>query len=180
MIVAAVDPGLTGALAFGLFRKIGERDQPWVLSQVLDVRDMPVRTIGESRKPYSRAIRELCEEFSVDMAIMEWPETSAGAHGEGPTTSAREFSFGAGCGTTLAALQLLSEGPSVLLAEPRVWKAALQLGSDKSTSIERAAKLLGPRSYLLGKPASHDRAEAVLLLRYLELIVLPRGRLTLI
>lgn len=180
MIVAGVDPGLTGAIAFGRFRKTDDPDHSWQMCEILDVRDMPTQEIGGSRKPYARALFDLCQEFGVDLAVLEWPEGSAGAHGRGKDAMRAEFSFGAGCGTTLAALQLLSPDPCVMLAEPRIWKAALELGTDKQTSIDRASFLLDDRDYLLGKPKSHDRAEAVMLMRYLEMIVLPRQRLTLV
>lgn len=190
MIVAAVDPGERGALAFGRFKKAPDGDLPYYLAQVIDVVDMPLAKDAEGIwRPCPRGITDLCQHHDVDLSVMEWPYDSAGASihtleektlQEIKRKMRAEFSFGAGCGETLTALKLLHEDPSVHTVSPSTWKRAMQLGSAKGESTKRACVILSDQEYLLGSPPSHDRAEAVLLLRYLEQFVLPSRSVTVV
>lgn len=177
MIAVGVDPGATGAMAFAHFQKTGDSRRPFAMSEVIDIVPMPLTAeVDGQGRPDPRAITDICHERGADLAVMEWPFSASGSRAPTREGMRAEFTFRAACGLTLAGLMALSEDPCVHVVEPFAWKGALALGPDKRSSLRMASGLLGARIGLLGSPPSHDRAEALLLLRYLELFVLPSRR----
>jgi len=145
----AVDLGISGALAtsFG--------------SEVC-VEDIPIKTNEKGKK-----------QIDVDALISWFKEVTAGetapiilmesVHAQ-PTGSIANFSMGYSLGTVQAIAKTL--GGEVILIDPRKWKKALGLTSDKKKSLEMARKLFPQLADQLKLVKHHNKAEALLILYY--------------
>lgn len=149
-----IDPGVSGALAFY---------DP--LKDLMDVLDMPTLTIKSNGKAKRKvdlhvlAINLRAFAPDVKRAIIE--EVSA-MPGQG-VTSMFNFGFSAGAAQmALAAFQISFE-----TVQPRVWKNAMRLKTDKDESRRLASRLM-PKHAHHWQLVKHDgRAEAALLAYYL-------------
>ena len=148
MIVAGIDPGLSGAVAL--------LDGP----NLLTVFDLP--TIDKPHKNGSRAELspallqdELIGDVKVGVAFIEQVTASP----QMGTVSA--FRFGECFGQICAVFQCL--GIRTELVRPAAWKKAMGLNSDAEVSRARAIELWPDSSHLFKRKMDHNRAEAALI-----------------
>ncbi len=141
--IAAIDPGLTGAVAF-YFPGAG----------VISVHDMP--TVAGNVDAASLA--ETLKQMRPDIAIVE----HVGAMpGQGVSST---FKFGCGFGIVQGVISALAI-PAHLVT-PSKWKRTLGLDADKEKARALALRLWPARADLFGRKKDHGRAEAALLARY--------------
>ena len=148
MIVAGIDPGLTGAVAI--------LDGPTLLT----VFDLP--TIDKPHKSGSRAELspallqdELIGDVRVSVAFIEQVTASP------QMGSVSAFRFGECYGQICAVFQCL--GIRTELVRPAAWKKAMGLNSDAEVSRSRAIELWPDQSALFKRKMDHNRAEAALI-----------------
>lgn len=151
MIVAGVDPGLSGAVAL--------LDGP----NLLAVFDLP--TIDKPHKNGTRAELspallqdELIGDVKVGVAFIEQVTASP----QMGTVSA--FRFGECFGQICAVFQCL--GIRTELVRPQTWKKAMGLGADKALSRATAIKLWPMQSEYFARVKDDGRAEAALLAEF--------------
>lgn len=148
MIVAGVDPGLSGAVAL--------LDGP----NLLAVFDLP--TIDKPHKNGSRAELspallqdELIGDVRVSVAFIEQVTASP----QMGTVSA--FRFGECFGQICAVFQCL--GIRTELVRPQVWKKAMGLNAEAEVSRAKAIELWPDQSAFFKRKMDHNRAEAALI-----------------
>lgn len=150
MIVYAVDPGITGAIACAN------------CDELIGVLDMPVRVEATGRKRVDSAgVAHLIREWrkshpdEAEIAIIE--KVSA-MPSQGVTSM---FSLGHSAGVAEAVFATL--GIRVELVAPATWKRALGLTADKAMSRGRASQMFPADAGLWALKKHDGRAEAVLL-----------------
>ena len=141
--ILAVDPGLTGAIAFY-----------FPAHDAITVEDMPVA--GGDIDVASLAAR--IAQMRPDVAIVEHV---AARPGQGVASM---FRFGCGFGMLRGAIA--ASGVPLHLVAPSRWKRYFGLDADKELSRSLALRLWPTRSDLFGRKRDHGRAEAALLGRY--------------
>lgn len=151
MLVAGIDPGISGAVA--------------ILdgTQILTVFDLPVVEERHGKGTRSRIAPalfqdELLGDFKVGVAYVEHVTASP----QMGTVSA--FRFGEAFGTILAVLQCC--GIRTELVRPQVWKKSLHLNNDGEVSRARAIELWPDASHYFKRKLDHNRAEAALIAEY--------------
>jgi crossover junction endodeoxyribonuclease RuvC len=153
VIIIGVDPGLTGAIAL-------LRD-----GEYYDLMDMPVIAKGGSGKvkyevspvAVTQYLRSKITPIDGCAAILERVNSMPG---QGAATV---FSLGDSFGCVRAVLAAF--GSSYREVTPTVWKKHFGLSTDKEQSRALASKLFPQAELHLKK--HHDRAEALLMARYL-------------
>lgn len=153
-MILGVDPGLHGA---------------WALlddSGRLGVADhFPIGDDGELDAAELKLLWE--ENGPIERAFVE-RVGSMGASKNGRRQGVQGmFNFGRRYGTVLAVLQVL-EIPYTLI-EPRVWKGATGVSSDKGSSLAAARGLWPGADELLRRVKDEARAEAALIARFGQL-----------
>jgi len=141
--ILAIDPGLTGALAF-LFPA----------HDAITAEDMPV--VSGDIDPATLVAR--IAQMRPDMAIVEHV---ASRPGQGV---ASVFKFG--CGFGMVRGVIAASGVPLHLVSPAKWKRHFCLDADKEKSRALALRLWPTRADLFGRKKDHGRAEAALLARY--------------
>lgn len=148
MLVAGIDPGLSGAVAI----LDGTR--------LLTVFDIP--TVEEAHGKGTRARiapalfqDELIGDVRISVAFVEHVNSSP----QMGVTSA--FRFGEAFGAILAVLQC--SGVRTELVRPQTWKKALGLNNDGEVSRARAIELWPDQSAFFKRKMDHNRAEAALI-----------------
>lgn len=141
--VLAIDPGFTGALAF--------LDE----SRNLRVVDMPILQYSSKTEIDAIALVALLKHRSIDLCVIE--DVHAMPH-DG-VASAFRFGFGTGILHGI----VYSRNIPIVRIRPSVWKPAMGLDREKSTSLMRAKKEFPKQSKLFSRKKDHDRAEAALL-----------------
>jgi len=138
--VAAIDPGMSGAVAF-------------VTSggQAL-VEDLP---FVNKRLDAGELSRILTAWRPLDAVIIE---AVTARPGNGSVSS---FNFGAGFGAACATVQCL--GIPLILVSPSVWKKRMNLTQDKERSRQLAINLFPSTSGRLSRKKDEGRAESILL-----------------
>jgi crossover junction endodeoxyribonuclease RuvC len=151
MIVAGVDPGLSGAVAI--------LDGP----NLLAIFDLP--TIDKPHKNGSRAELspallqdELIGDVKVSVAFIEQVTASP----QMGTVSA--FRFGECFGQICAVFQCL--GIRTELVRPATWKRSMGLNSNAEVSRAKAIELWPDQSAFFKRKMDHNRAEAALIAEY--------------
>lgn len=150
MIIAGIDPGLAGAIAFF---NTETRD--------LIVRDMPTLAIarGKQRReidPHALAAlfwRAHCGHAFVETA---WPRPRDGA--------VAGFRGGDGYGVIRGVLAAV--GVPYTMVAPQRWKRALDVAADKDAARARASQLLPAAADKWPRKKDHGRAESALLCLY--------------
>jgi len=152
-LIAGIDPGLSGAIAF--------LDPD---THEIDVYDMPTLTLTRNGKKkrtidlYALGMLMDSKRNDIRFAVVEAPSSRPG---EG-VTSAFTFGFVCGCAQMAVAANIV---PMELVA-PATWKRLLRLSDDKDASRALASRLY-PKSANLWPLVKHDgRAEALLLAHY--------------
>jgi hypothetical protein len=141
--ILAVDPGLTGAIAF-LFPA----------QDAITVDDMPVAGGDVDAATLFARIAQM----RPDVAIVE---LVASRPGQGV---ASVFKFG--CGFGMVRGVIAASGVPLHLVSPAKWKRHFCLDADKENSRALALRLWPSRSDIFGRKRDHGRAEAALLARY--------------
>jgi len=160
-IVAGIDPGASGALAF-----LDYKD--WTL----EVHDMPhfwEEVKGKKRKRVDvKALATLIFQHNLRMVSTEK------VHAMPQMDVKSIFSFGRFYGQ-LEALTDVTNAER-LETDPAVWKRTMQVDSDKDYSRQRCGLLVPAAKPILTRKTDHDRAEAILLAFYglLKLGIPPR------
>lgn len=152
MIVAGIDPGLSGAVA------ILDHD-----GTLLTVFDIPTVEEAHGKGTRSRVAPALLQDELIgDVRIaVAYIEHVASSPQMGVTSA---FRFGEAFGATLAVLQCC--GVRTELVRPQVWKKALGLNNDGEVSRARAIEFWPDQSDLFKRKMDHNRAEAALIAEY--------------
>lgn len=141
--ILAVDPGLTGAIAFYCPTAPG----------LITVEDMPVADKDIDPSALARRIRQLAPNVAIVERVSAMP-------GQGVSSM---FRFG--CGYGMVQGVIASIGIPIHLVTPAKWKKHFRLTAEKE--VARAAAIrLWPTSDRFGRKKDVGRAEAALLARY--------------
>lgn len=152
----AVDPGITGALAF---YDAG--------SGRLDIVDMPSMVVGPGQRKgineieLEALLRTFCE-MGYNIAFVE---QVGGMPGQ---SAPHAFTFGYGAGLLRGILRGL--GMRIEPVRPQVWKTRLKVPADKSAARARASELLPAHAHFWPLVKHDGRAEAALLSVYGEIV----------
>jgi hypothetical protein len=141
--ILAVDPGLSGALAFYF---------PTV--DAITAEDMPVAAGNVDAATITARIAQM----KPDLAIVE---LVASRPGQGV---ASVFKFG--CGFGMVRGVIAASGVPLHLVTPGKWKRHFGLDADKEKARALALRFWPTRSELFGRKKDHGRSEAALLARY--------------
>lgn len=147
-LVAGIDPGLDGAVAF--------------LGEELTVVDMPVLRLSRGGKQKrdldAHGLAHLLRTTPIDHAFVE----AVGARpGQGVTST---FSLGRSVGIIIGVLATLDI--PLTLVSPAAWKRSLTVPKAKDGARSRASQLLPKSAQLWARARDHGRAEAALLALY--------------
>lgn len=143
MIIAAIDPGLSGALAI-----LARRD-------TLGVHDLPVAGEGAQRQIAPASLAQYLLTAGVTAAVIERASARPGQGVSGV------FRYGTAYGVCLGVLGTL--GIPVEFVAAGVWKRAMQLDKNKENSRIRAINRFPRYTDLFARKMDHNRAEAALL-----------------
>lgn len=146
-MIVAIDPGITGAIAW------------FTLGGYLSaIDDMPVEKVKVGKTMRSRIVParlvDLLDYDTIDMVVLEE------VHAQGRNGSLANFSLGRSYGVIEAAIA--ANDLTLVLVKPRVWKKAFGLTSDKSASLDLARELFPGRTYF-DRAKDDGRAEAALI-----------------
>jgi crossover junction endodeoxyribonuclease RuvC len=150
MIIAGVDPGLTGAVAVINFGK---------KRQLIDVIDFPLVVEGNHKILDIREISWKLSQYHIDLAVIERIQATPGDARHVVSFGKLMRSFG-----VLEALMYLVADRYVTVP-PKTWKTRYGLSSDKSTSLNLVRKLYNDDKRFK-RVKDHNRAEAALLAEY--------------
>jgi crossover junction endodeoxyribonuclease RuvC len=152
MIIAGLDPGLSGAIAL-LDARTGA---------VLDVLDMPVHELARGGKTKREIdVYRLVGMLGRDRIGHAFVELVGAMPGQGVSGV---FAFGKGFGIALGVIAAL--GIPMTLVPPRRWKAALQVPAAKDGARARASQLMPAAAHHWPLVKHDGRAEAALIALY--------------
>lgn len=151
MIIAAIDPGLTGAIAF--------LDEKHGLIAVKDLPTMPTDGGVIRREINVVAFRYLILRWVPADASVLFVMEHASPFGKSAMSSA---SLEATKAALMAVIRM--GGYDVKKVRPQEWKKMYLLGSDKNEAIELARSMFGTTGFERKK--DHNRAEAALIAHY--------------
>ncbi len=143
LCIMAVDPGLTGAVAFY-----------FPSPDVLTVDDMPVAAGDIDAATLAARVAQIRPDLSVVELVASRP-------GQGV---ASVFKFG--CGFGMVRGVIAAAGVPLHLVAPSKWKRHFNLDAEKESARALALRLWPSRSDLFGRKRDHNRAEAGLLARF--------------
>lgn len=146
MIIAAFDPGLSGAVAVTGAQTTNS------------VYDLPTMGAGKQVILNGTALADILARVQVKHVVIEHV-ASMPKQGVAST-----FKFGTAFGQIIGVVQAL--GLSHEFVRPNVWKKALGLSSDKEAARRRAIELFPGLAVELARKKDHNRAEALLLARW--------------
>jgi crossover junction endodeoxyribonuclease RuvC len=141
--ILAVDPGLSGALAFY-----------FPAQDAITAEDMPVVSGDVDAATLAARIAQM----KPDLAIVE---LVASRPGQGV---ASVFKFG--CGFGMVRGVIAASGVPLHLVSPSKWKRHFGLDADKEKARALALRFWPTRSELFARRKDHGRSEAALLARY--------------
>ena len=141
--IMAVDPGLTGAIAFY-----------FPVHNAISAYDMPVVDKDVDAASLADMIARLKPDFAIVEKVSSRP-------GEGVSSA---FKFGSGFGIVRGVIAAC--GVPMALVTPQRWKKHFTLDADKEKSRALALRKWPARSELFGLKKHHGRAEAALLAAY--------------
>ena len=145
-ILAAFDPGLTGAVAI-------------LTASTHTVYDLPVMGMGKQNVINGAALADLLRQEKVDYAILEQAQTMP------KMNVAAQGRYMSAFGQLLGVIQALKI-PYDKPVRPHKWKKDMQLSRDKEDSRRRAIELFPTLANQLARKLDHNRAEALLLGRW--------------
>lgn len=152
MIIAAFDPGITGAVAFC---------NEHTIRSPIGVYDLPVMGAGKQVVVNGSALGAYLREWGTNYAVIEHVHSMPG---QGVSSM---FKFGTVFGQLLGVVQAL--GIPYELVSPAKWKRDMRLtgGSNKGEEARTRALELFPSLHTqLSRKKDHNRAEALLLARW--------------
>jgi len=149
MIVCAIDPGLSGALA--------------VLNDTSDLETIAMPTMGEGTKRIvdGGRIARFLADHDVEFAIVELASSMAPKVRGRVQGVASSFKFGTAFGQVIGVLQSCMVPHKFVT--PAKWKKEMGLSRDKSLSRRRAIELLPQAAKQFERVKDEGRAEAALL-----------------
>lgn len=159
-LMIGVDPGLSGAIAFlrTTDRNLHVFDMP-TYTKLNSRKEIEIDTLVALIKPYLTYYRPVA--IVEDVSAMTYVDRFGQKRGQGAAAS---FAFGKSFGIILAVLETL--GVNYMTVKPAVWKAQMNLSSDKELSRKLALKIY-PRNEKDFALKKHDgRAEAALLCEF--------------
>lgn len=146
-MIAAIDPGITGAIAY-LNSGLG----------LTAIDDIPVDKVKVGKTMRSRInpdrMIDLLAHSTITTVVLEE------VHAQGRNGSLANFSLGRSFGVIEAAIA--ANDLDLVLVKPRAWKKALGLTSDKNDSLNLARTLWPSRTYF-DRAKDDGRAEAALI-----------------
>jgi hypothetical protein len=142
--VLAVDPGLSGAIAF-YFPEVPDR---------IAVEDMPVVDGNVDCATLGARIKQMMPDLAIVERVGSMP-------GQGVAST---FKFGASYGAVLGVLAALEI--RTVLVTPQTWKRHFKLDSDKEKSRALALRTFTKSSGHFSRKRDHSRSEAALLALY--------------
>lgn len=151
MIVAGIDPGITGALALVNAAR----------GEVIEVADFPVLDGNSRKEPNEAELIALLVAWRERGCSLVVYEAQQAFPQQGRSSC---FSLGVTYGVVRAALA--ASGIPREPVNPRTWKKAMGLTSDKADSRMVALRLFPGATALLGRRKDEGRAEAMLLAAY--------------
>lgn len=151
--ILAIDPGLSGALAF-YFPTTPE---------IVTAEDVPVAGGEIDCATLGRRIAQMAPDMAVIERVGAMP-------GQGVSST---FKFGASYGAVLGAVGVLKI-PTHLVA-PSKWKRHFALGAEKEDARALALRLWPASADAFKRKKDHGRAEAALLARYGSEVIVRRG-----
>lgn len=155
-VVLAIDPGVTGSLA-------------WCDStgKLIAIADMPVVDVRGKKRVSASQLKIIMSKREVDVVVIEevvaMPRRGKDG-GEIKMGSASMISYGYGAGLIEGVATGL--GMSVILINPRSWKSRAQVPADKGAVRQMAQRLWPGSASLFARVKDHGRADAALLARY--------------
>lgn len=152
LCLAAIDPGLTGAVAF-YFPETPDR---------VSVFDMPVVGAEVEHASLARLLRQHEPAFALVEQVGPMPRDGA----------VQAFRFGAAYATAKATVSLI--GIPLHLATPQLWKKHFRLGGGdegKEQARALALRLFPASAEHFSRKKDHGRAEAALLARYASEVI---------
>lgn len=151
-MIIAIDPGVTGALAFSYGGEVTVEDIPTTV----------VTKNGKNRTHYN--LEQLGEMLRATI-VGDHPVVIIEQVGPMPRDgSIQAFSLGRGFGILEGMVTAL--GGTLIYVTPQKWKRRLGVTSDKDTSLQLARELFPQLSEQLKLKKNHGRAEALLLMHY--------------
>jgi hypothetical protein len=141
--ILAIDPGLTGAIAF----------YAPSAPDIITVEDMPVAAKDVDPAALARRIRQLNPNVAIVERVSAMP-------GQGVSSM---FKFGCGYGMVQGVIAAL--GIEIRFVTPQSWKKHFRLSSDKELSRARAIQAW-PASDRFTRKKDSGRAEAALIARF--------------
>ena len=162
-MIAGVDPGKSGAIAFWdeELRDLRLFSMPLVDGRRGgDVDRYQLATLFELHRPELAVVEEV--------SAMVYVAQDGTTRGQGAAAS---FNFGRGYGSVLGVLAAL--GIPVLFAKPAVWKSALGLSSSKDASRVLAARIFPAFSRSFSRKKDDGFAEAALLAKFGQRLKIP-------
>lgn len=163
MLICAIDPGVTGAIAY-------------YSDGALNVFDMPSEKTTVNRKVRNRVNAKglffLLKAFHQDDAIYILEQVHGGVFGQrrlegGASGAASAFAFGEVYGLIKMAITGLGAKP--VLVQPGTWKSIMRVPKDANGIFERTIELFpGQERLFQGARGGikHDRCEAAILAAY--------------
>jgi hypothetical protein len=152
-----IDPGITGAI--GVLDTYDGVDRA-------DVFDVPTYEKKTGKRDYDfyemyRYLGILAQDYRVFLSL----EQQQAMPKQGVSST---FQTGRGYGAWQALCRIITSEFEIV--SPRKWKKALGLDSDKEKSRKLAIKLYPDLEHMLKRKKDHNRAEALLLARYTQLV----------
>lgn len=147
MILAAFDPGLSGAVAVTTARNKAS------------VFDLPIMGLGKQNILNGAALADLLLREKVEYVIFEQAQTMP------KMNVAAQGRYMSAFGQLLGVVQALKI-PYDKPVRPHQWKKDMRLGRDKEDSRRRAIELFPRLAGDLARKKDHNRAEALLLARW--------------
>lgn len=160
MLIAACDPGVSGALAI--------RDTAAQRFLAIDAMPIYSRMVGNKA-------RDTVDPYGLVAWFQAWAnggvealfiEQVGGAPGQGAATA---FTFGLGAGMVHAAA--IAAGLRLVRVPPQVWKRALGCSSDKKAAVHRATELMPNYRNHWPRPSNagdQGKAETAMIALYAE------------
>ena len=144
MILAAIDPGLSGAICF-LDAGTGE----------IDVHDMPVLKVASGREVDAHALSAIFYQKHAGHAFVEmaWNRPHDGGN--------NSFKSGVGYGIIRGVLAAI--GVPYTTVSPQKWKRDLRVSDGKDGSRQRAKELFPSYAELFARVKDDGRAESCLI-----------------
>lgn len=158
MTILAVDPGMTGALAWA------SND-----GDLIEVADMPIIAVRGKNKISGAGVKALMERRPIDVVVIEavsaMPHRVNGVEQRMGSSSAINFGYGAGL---IEGVAIGLELP-VNIVSPSTWKRRAQVPADKGAGRQMAQRFWPGAAHQFARVKDHGRSDSALLARWYAL-----------